>query len=440
MKSVATSGIFTLLLLLNSATSLGAQQPHQDESNIHQRKIGEQVVQSERDEQAALFNYYFRDQGLKYETELTKLKTRGSVPSWRIPYSAHIHPERRGGLADSRFSNRLARSRPGRNTDEPRNPSVLRLYDFAFHEDEDLANSFEISRITRGNRGLRIGRITSEGWEGYCSGFTASTIRHPEPVKPVDAGEFGGKSGVIFQPAEIKALLTAIYNRTTDDSFLFLAPPSVRSERPNAGTLHLALANYLGNAKYPIGIDRTPGQISWNNPIYSFESKMIGPASNKNGLRYQRVQTKITYTFYGSDNLHQTNAETGDRVRNNKRTMTLNYLLTLDMNGHIVGGRALNSHGHFLWIPLYAVQAKLDGSTPGNPYLDVQKVLAMARASARPDIQAKYDASQVGPLLDPSLIESKQTIQPDKQDVQDQVTASETSTSGEDTLAQSAGD
>ena len=61
-------------------------------------------VQSERDEQQALFNYYFRDRDLQYETELAKLKTEGSVPSWRIPYSAAIHPETAGGMSDARVA------------------------------------------------------------------------------------------------------------------------------------------------------------------------------------------------------------------------------------------------------------------------------------------------------------------------------------------------
>jgi hypothetical protein len=83
--------------------------------------------------------------------------------------------------------------------------------------------------------------------------------------------------------------------------------------------------------------------------------------------------------------------------------MTLRYTLALDDKGGIVGGRAITSGGHFLWIPLYAAQAKPDGSVPGNPYLDVRKVIALARASAPPEAQAKYDAATIGPRLDPVL-------------------------------------
>ena len=60
------------------------------------------------------------------------------------------------------------------------------------------------------------------------------------------------------------------------------------------------------------------------------------------------------------------------------------------------------SSGHFLWTPLYAVQAKPDGSVQGNPYVDVRKVIALARASALPEIQAKFDEEAIGPRLAPA--------------------------------------
>ncbi|MCH5374540.1 MAG: hypothetical protein JJ992_11225, partial [Planctomycetes bacterium] len=99
----------------------------------------------------------------------------------------------------------------------------------------------------------------------------------------------------------------------------------------------------------------------------------------------------------------QTDAESGERIGNRKQSMTFRYRLVLDDQGRIVGGRAQSSSGHFLWIPLYPVQAKADGSAPGNPYVDVEKVVALARASALPEIQAKFDQATIGPRVDPAL-------------------------------------
>jgi hypothetical protein len=83
--------------------------------------------------------------------------------------------------------------------------------------------------------------------------------------------------------------------------------------------------------------------------------------------------------------------------------MTFRYTLALDSEGRIVGGRAKTSSGHFLWTPLYAVQAKPDGSVQGNPYVDLRKVIALARASALPEVQAKFDEETIGPRIDPAL-------------------------------------
>ena len=375
-----------------------AATPHVDR-NDRQREFRGKVVQSERDEQEALYNYYFRDRGLKYETRLAELDKKASVADWRIPYSADIHAEAGGGLGSVGGGGRFARRRGGGS-------SALAVYDRAFNGGRDLANSYEIRRIMGRDRalfpGLRM-RLNSEGWEGYCSGVTAATIRHPEPIKAVDAGEVGGQSGVVFEPSQIKALLSGIYNRTTDDSYLYLAPPSAKDGGPNMGTFHLALANYIGKAGHPVGIDRTKGETSWNNPIYSYKVASISDAGKSGDLQYKNVKTKITYSFYGSDENRQTDRDTGARVGNSKQSMTFRYVLALDGEGRIVGGRALSSSGNFLWVPLYAVQGREDGSTPGNPYIDVRKVVALAKKSALPFVQAKYDKAIIGPEIDPSL-------------------------------------
>jgi len=380
------------------------------DSNVGERKVNGQTVQSERDEQEALFNYYLRDRNLTYETKLESLDSEAAVPSWRIPYSAAIHAETAGGLSGVRPGPPLglfARRRPdARAATATSGSSALNVYDRAFNGGRNLANSYEINRILGGQPALfpaRRMRSSAESWEGYCSGFTASTIRHPEPVKSVDAGRVGGTPGVILRPSDIKALLSCIYNRTTPDSFLFLAPPSAQDDGPNMGTFHLTLANYVGQAGYPVGMDRTKGQVAWNNPVYAYRVNSVRDAGSGEGLSYKQVETTVTYSYYGTDTAMQTDLGSGDRVGNRKQSMTLRYTLALDAEGRIVGGRALTSSGHFLWIPLYAVQAKPDGSVQGNPYVDVRKVIALARAASPPDVQAKFDAETIGPRMDPAM-------------------------------------
>jgi hypothetical protein len=142
------------------------------------------------------------------------------------------------------------------------------------------------------------------------------------------------------------------------------------------GTFHLTLANYIGQAGYPVGIDRAKGQVSWNNPIYAFTVDSIRDAGSDSEYQYKDVQTTVTYTYYGSDTHRQTDVASAELVGNRRQSMTFRYRLALDDQGHIVGGRAQSGSGHFLWIPLYPVQARADGTAPGNPYVDVKKVIA----------------------------------------------------------------
>jgi hypothetical protein len=386
-RGFVSIGILVTVVL--AATQLPA------ESNVSRRVIQGELAPSERDEQESLFNYHFRDQKLVYETQFANLKTSAKVDNWRIPYSAAIYPERSGGLAAARSSN----------------GTVLGKYDLAFNGGRSLAESYDQRRKLR--TGVRraglFGRpqtytyYDAAPWEGYCSGFTASTIRHPEPVRPVDAGAVGGRPGVIFQPAEIKTLLSAAYNRTRRDSFLYLATPSARDGGPNMGTFHLALANYIGQARQPVGIDRTKGREAWNNPVYEYQVTSSRDAGRRGDIVYKELVTKITYTWYGTDHVGQTNPDTGERQGHQSRSMSIRYQLELDSQGKIVGGRALSHAGHFLWVPLFAVQGIVGQSSPGNPHLDVQKVIALARKSALPDIQEKYDRVVIGTMVDPQI-------------------------------------
>jgi hypothetical protein len=277
------------------------------ESIVTKRTVRGEPALSERDEQEELFNYHFRDLGLRYQTEFAKLETSAKVDGRRIPYSTPIYLESSGGLA-------AARSTTG---------TVLGKYDLAFNNGQSLAESYDRRRKQR-TEVRRVGLFSrqrphtyydAESWEGYCSGFTASTIRHPEPVLPVDASTVGGRPGVVFQPSEIKTLLCAAYNRTRPDSYLFVAPASARDGGPNMGTFHLALANYIGQAGHAIGIDRTKGRVAWNNPIYQYEVTSIRDAGQRGDIQYKDLTTRITYTGYATSHVNQTNRGDGRAAR-----------------------------------------------------------------------------------------------------------------------------
>ena len=140
-----------------------------------------------------------------------------------------------------------------------------------------------------------------------------------------------------------------------------------------------------------------PRAAPWNNPIYAYEVNSIRDAGSSDHLRYKTVDLTLTYSFYGSDQGQQTDTQTGEIRGNQKQQMAFRYSLALDDDGRIVGGQALTYNGYFLWIPLYPVQGTANGKWPGNPYIDVKHVLALARASALPETQKKFDAAEYRP-------------------------------------------
>ncbi|HTN77896.1 MAG TPA: hypothetical protein VL096_21710, partial [Pirellulaceae bacterium] len=161
--------------------------------------------------------------------KLDALPTVGSVPDYRVPYSGHDYPDRGGGTT-----------------------SAMIKYDRAFHNGRELAAEFERrdvgahkrGRGTNGEppRGLfaRLAanrerdRDRTPAWYGHCNGWTAATIRHAEPQFNVT------RNGVVFTPADIKAMLAEIYMYANTEHLGGL------DAAINPAVLHLTLTNWLG--------------------------------------------------------------------------------------------------------------------------------------------------------------------------------------------------
>ncbi|MDV7396016.1 hypothetical protein RZS08_31785, partial [Arthrospira platensis SPKY1] len=115
--------------------------------------------------------------------------------------------------------------------------------------------------------------------------------------------------------------------RTRSDSYLFVAPASARDGGPNMGTFHLALTNYIGQAGHPVGIDRTKGREAWNNPIYEYQVTSNRDAGRRGDIQYKELITRITYTYYRTNQVNHTDPNTGDRQGQLSRTMAVRYYL-----------------------------------------------------------------------------------------------------------------
>lgn len=287
------------------------------------------------------------------------LPVEGKVADSRVPYSGHDYPDRAGGTINS-----------------------LSKYDRAFHSGRGLATEFERQDVNahRGGRpdgepfrgGGLFARIRANrarnavpGWYGHCNGWTAAAIRHAEPQKSVV------RNGVTFTPADIKGLLAEIY-MYADSEFLGGVDPAI-----NPATLHLTLANWLGRGSHPVGVETAVGEVVINYPIFAYKSKIT-----KLSDRQADVRMTVTYAL-------NINREQDKGPPNYNRTMGFHYVLDLDDDGSIRGGRYYGDSAQvdMLWTPLKPAQGGQEKNKRGNPHLDVKEVLAIWRESVPEDLR-----------------------------------------------------
>ncbi len=319
---MGTSLVFVAIL---AATSVG-------------NDIGDQKIEK----QNQIFQKWW---GSEMVWKFDDLPTESNVAKQRIPYSGHIYPDTSGGTVNALYKyDRAFNGRSGRAA--------------AFEQWDTTA--FQESTTTRGGLFgfLSVRRMSTPHWHGHCNGWAAASIRHAEPKQSVT------RNGVVFSPADIKALLAEIYiyNDTQmldgDGSYI------------NAGTFHALLTNWLGRGKHPIGMEADPGREKWNYPIYAYSTSFAKRGSNQ-------VEVKMNAAYANSSNGE---FQQSPRL---KKVKYFHYMLDLSDAGDIVGGYYYrdSSRIDMLWIPVSPKQGKQPGNERGNPHVDVNEVLAIWRAS-----------------------------------------------------------
>lgn len=211
-------------------------------------------------------------------------------------------------------------------------------------------------------------------WEGLCHGWAAAAVNYKEP-KPVTLKGATGDA-VLFTSADIKALLTyyqqypgnqtarsTMVSRRCNVSFEELQEKvdsgemtreqmneqmeSIECRDVNAGSFHVVLTNEIGLRKTSFIIDVTRDAEVWNQPVNSFQSvyeNLRGVDANAaNGTRREvKVRTEMMYTV-------EINPET-ERVATAEKKASYQYILELDRNNNIIGGRWISKdRPDFLW-------------------------------------------------------------------------------------------
>jgi hypothetical protein len=326
-------GTSVALAMLLATTHLGATIPQND---IRQQ---EQVYQ--------------RHWGVDFSWKFEELPAKGAVPGHQVPYSGYIYPDNSGGTI-----------------------SVMRKYDRAFHQGRSLATAFEEWDVkaykgkvdVRGPLGMRWGsKMAVPDWSGHCNGWAAAAVRHAEPQQNVV------RNGVVFTPSDIKALLAELYIYNDIDDL------SGSGTTVNAGIFHAVVTNWLGRGRHGLAMESEPGEEKWNYPIYAYNSDAA-----RRSPRHVEVKLNLGY-LKDSSREH-------DESPKIFRVKYFHYLLDLNANGDIVGGRFYpdSSVIDMLWLPLQPKPGRQPGNEAGNPHLNVQQVLAIWRDSVPEELRQKW--------------------------------------------------
>ncbi len=313
--------------------------------------LGSTISHSDRQKQQDTYQQYW---GTNFSWKFDELPIKGSVRNHQVPYSGYIYPDNSGGTI-----------------------SIMRKYDRAFHQGRPLATAFEEWDVqawkadvdVRGPLfGFRWGsRRAVPDWSGHCNGWAAAAIRHAEPQNSVV------RNGVVFTPSDIKGLLAELY--------LYNEVVNLSGSDPiiNAGLLHAVVTNWVGRGQHALGMEADPGEERWNYPVWAYNSDSV-----QRSPRQVEVKMNLGYVL-------DSNREYDESPRIH-RVKSFHYLLDLNPQGEIIGGRFHRNSTRIamLWLPLQPKAGRQPGNRLGNPHLNVQQVLSIWRDSVPAELRDKW--------------------------------------------------
>ena len=224
-------------------------------------------------------------------------------------------------------------------------------------------------------------------WWGTCHAWAPASLLVPEPQHSVTV------NGVTFAVSDIKALIQNAFDQTSavmlggrcnSKEIKHDVNGSANDECAdlNAGSLHVVMTNFLGINNLALVEDRTANFEIWNQAVlgYDITSQTLTTASAANACVGSSGSTWKYNTsakdLYDVRMTAQYLTESGQSTfpvgaRNYTRTDRYHYILELNTEGKVVGGRyctdSENNHVDFFWSPTGQFN-------PSNPNVSVTKV------------------------------------------------------------------
>jgi hypothetical protein len=185
--------------------------------------------------------------------------------------------------------------------------------------------------------------------------------------------EFVNPDGIVvpFASSDVKGLMSFFYAIIDEEAEVVQMGARCRRggrffgrgncEDVHPGALHVVMANQLGMLNKGFAVDADAGHEVWNQPVFAFESQIVGQSgatrdSARGTVRRVKMDTKMTYAVethpqwepsLGTSNWGQESAH-------------YVYWLELDSQDRIIGGSWVgDSHPDFVWMT-----TKVDFSGP----------------------------------------------------------------------------
>jgi hypothetical protein len=254
-----------------------------------------------------------------------------------------------------------------------------------------------------------------ETWFGICHAWAPAAIMEKEPLHDIDY------NGVNFRVNDIKALVTASYDKGLDVKFMSLRcneratgddamefdelgnPTSDACDDTNPGAFHVVIANFIGLQERSLVEDRTFDYEVWNQPIRAYEitqnaevtpaeaNALLGQtedvenyAFNTDAATLRHVKLNLDWIAESDYDVEGNLASTIDKYTHTDRYQ---YILEIDADGKIIGGEwvgdSKKSHPDFLWLPTVKrdTEVATDNGQAGTgiKWSEVQQLLFMSR-------------------------------------------------------------
>ncbi|GMF26645.1 unnamed protein product [Phytophthora fragariaefolia] len=282
----------------------------------------------------------------------------------------------------------------------------------------------DCSTLTDGSRcAIRKGKTSGyciPTWFGICHAWAPAAILEAEPNCPVTY------NGVTFQPIDIKALISSVYdgarlptvftgarfNSGADKIDEYGRHSNDAYRDLNPAYFHIAATNILGKLNSTFVVDVTAGAQVWNQPVRGFKvfeqtaMSLEEAAQTFYGLEaypWNAAAKSIVYIKSRLSWIYETYTD-GGLVRSgdiNQYTTGAYYyyLLELDDAGTIIGGEWVygsdDDHPDFLWFGKSKPAANTVTSV-GLSYADVNKLLEQSVACTGSDPAGSESSGSTG--------------------------------------------